>query len=105
MKGLPGVIDESGAADKDDWGEDSLEHYRGPPGRLYYSDSANALPTDITSFLYGRLWVDFARKGISLGAHDLMIASTCLALGFSVITLNIRDYDKIGGLRIVRFRG
>ncbi|MBM3311195.1 MAG: type II toxin-antitoxin system VapC family toxin [Candidatus Aminicenantes bacterium] len=49
--------------------------------------------------------MDFARKGISLGAHDLMIASTCLALGFSVITLNIRDYDKIGGLRIVRFRG
>jgi predicted nucleic acid-binding protein len=43
-----------------------------------------------------------ACKGVSLGAHDLMIASICIVLRFSVFALNIRDYKKIPGLRIVR---
>jgi predicted nucleic acid-binding protein len=32
-----------------------------------------------------------------------MIASTCISLGFSVLTSDIRDYGKIEGLTIERY--
>jgi tRNA(fMet)-specific endonuclease VapC len=43
------------------------------------------------------------KKGGTIGAHDLMIASTAVSLGFSVITTDIRDFEKIPGLKIERF--
>ena len=49
---------------------------------------------------YERIWALLAKKGISIGSHDLMIASTCISLGFSVITSDIRDYGRIEGLTI-----
>lgn len=53
--------------------------------------------------IYARIWAYLARKGISVGSHDLMIASTCISLGFSVLTSDIRDYGKIEGLMIERY--
>jgi len=44
-----------------------------------------------------------AEKGVSIGSHDLMIASTYISLGFSVLTSGIRDYGKIEGLTIERY--
>jgi len=52
---------------------------------------------------YARIWAFLAKKGISIGSHDLMIASTCISLGFSVITSDIRDYGKIEGLTIEKY--
>ena len=52
---------------------------------------------------YGRLWAELVKKGIVVGAHDLMIASTCLSLGFSVLTSDLRDFRKIEGLRVEEF--
>ncbi len=58
-------------------------------------------PFDLSaSRVYARLWAQFIKKGVVVGTHDLMIASTCLSLGFSVLTAEIRDYRKIEGLRI-----
>lgn len=58
-------------------------------------------PFDLSaSRVYARLWGQFIKKGVVVGSHDLMIASTCLSLGFSVLTAEIRDYRKIEGLRI-----
>ncbi len=42
--------------------------------------------------IYARLWSNLAKKGVAVGAHDLMIASTAIALGFSVVTADARDY-------------
>ena len=36
----------------------------------------------------------------SVGAHDLMIASTTIAVGFSVITADLGDYGKIKELSV-----
>jgi predicted nucleic acid-binding protein len=55
------------------------------------------------SRIYARIWAQLIKKGIVVGAHDLMIASTCLSLGFSVLTAEIRDYRKIEGLKIEEF--
>lgn len=53
--------------------------------------------------IYARIWAHLAKKGVSIGAHDLIIASTCISLGFSVITADIRDFSKIDGLTVERY--
>lgn len=55
--------------------------------------------------IYARVWSNLAKKGISVGAHDLMIASTAISLGFSVMTSDMRDYGKITGLKVEQFPG
>ena len=50
--------------------------------------------------IYAELWSDLSRKGIQIGAHDLIIGSTALSLGFSVATYNLRHYKRIEGLKI-----
>jgi len=50
--------------------------------------------------IYAELWSDLAKKGIQIGAHDLIIGSTALSLGFSVATCNIRHFERIDGLKI-----
>jgi predicted nucleic acid-binding protein len=52
--------------------------------------------------IYAELWSDLAMKGIQVGAHDLIIGSTALSLGFSVATYNMRHFDRIEGLKIER---
>lgn len=61
-------------------------------------------PFDLeASRVYAQLWAQFIKKGIVVGTHDLMVASTCISLDFSVLTAEIRDYRKIEGLRIEEF--
>ncbi len=49
---------------------------------------------------YAELWSDLSKKGIQIGAHDLIIGSTALSLGFSVATYNIRHFERVEGLKI-----
>jgi len=46
--------------------------------------------------------VDLAKRGKTVGAHDLIIAATSISLGFSLATLDLRDYALIEGLNIAR---
>ena len=50
--------------------------------------------------IYAELWSDLSKKGIQIGAHDLIIGSTALSLGFSVATCNMRHFERIEGLKI-----
>lgn len=50
--------------------------------------------------IYARVWANLARKGVTIGSHDLMIGATCISLGFSVVTLDIRDFGNIPGIEI-----
>ena len=60
-------------------------------------------PFDLAaSRIYARVWANLARKGITIGSHDLMIGATCISLGFSVVTLDVRDFEKIPGLKVER---
>ncbi len=45
--------------------------------------------------IYAELWSDLSKKGVQIGAHDLVIGSTALSLGFSVATYNIRHFERI----------
>ncbi|MBI4698496.1 MAG: type II toxin-antitoxin system VapC family toxin [Nitrospirae bacterium] len=61
-------------------------------------------PFDLSAArIYARVWATLARKGITIGAHDLIIASTAVSLGFSVVTSDMRDYSKIRGLKVEQF--
>ena len=50
--------------------------------------------------IYAELWSDLSKKGLQIGAHDLIIGATALSLGFSVVTNNIRHFETIEGLKI-----
>ena len=53
-----------------------------------------------TARICADIWANLLRRGIQIGAHDLMIGSTALTLGFSVATFNKRHFDIIEGLKI-----
>ena len=48
--------------------------------------------------IYASIWANLARRRLSVGAHDLIIAATAISLGFSVATFNLRDFARIEGL-------
>jgi predicted nucleic acid-binding protein len=50
--------------------------------------------------IYTRIWAVLAREGQTAGAHDLIIAATAIALDYTVVTANRRDFEKIEGLRV-----
>ena len=62
-------------------------------------------PVDLNAArIYSNIWANLAKKGISIGAHDLIIASTAISIGFSVVTSDIRDYGKIKGLTLEKYK-
>ena len=54
--------------------------------------------------IYSSLWASLAKRGVQMGAHDLIIGSTAISLGFSVLTADLRDYRKIKGLTVETIR-
>ena len=52
--------------------------------------------------IYAGIWAGLAKRGKTVGAHDLIIAATSISLGFSLATLDLRDYALIEGLNIAR---
>ncbi len=51
---------------------------------------------------HARGWADLETRGLLIGAHDLQIAATALSLGYSVATLNEREFARVPGLLVVR---
>lgn len=59
------------------------------------------LPFDVAAArIYARIWAALARKGETVGAHDLIIAATAISLDYSVLTMNRRDFGKVEGLKL-----
>ena len=50
---------------------------------------------------HARLGADLARRGVSVGAHDLLIGATAVSGGFSVATRDRRGFSKIPDLDVV----
>lgn len=49
------------------------------------------------------LSADLRSRGAAVGAHDLIIAATAVALGFAVATRDRRSFPKIPGLRVLHW--
>jgi tRNA(fMet)-specific endonuclease VapC len=66
-------------------------------------DVFSVFPFDLSAArIYAGIWASLAKRGKAVGAHDLIIAATCISLGFSLATLDLRDYNLIEGLSIAR---
>ena len=63
-----------------------------------------ALPVlsfDLTAArIHARIWADLASQGVSVGAHDLLIAATAMASGCSLVTRDQRSFPRIPGLTL-----
>ena len=53
---------------------------------------------------HARIGAELARRGITVGTHDLMIGATALARGLSVVTRDRRSFPRIPGLEIEDLR-
>lgn len=50
--------------------------------------------------VHARLWAELLARGEVVGAHDLIIGATAIAMDFQVATVNARDFRRIPGLRV-----
>lgn len=50
--------------------------------------------------IHARLWAALAARRRTLGAHDLIVAATALALDWPLVTLDSRGFARIPGLRL-----
>lgn len=50
---------------------------------------------------HASLWADLETLGLMIAPHDLQIAAAGLALGHDVATLNIGEFQRVSGLRVV----
>jgi predicted nucleic acid-binding protein len=48
--------------------------------------------------IYALIWSQLAAKGTQIAAHDLLIGSTAISLGYELLTSNERDFGRIKGL-------
>jgi tRNA(fMet)-specific endonuclease VapC len=54
----------------------------------------------ITARSHARLWAELASAGRIIGPHDLWLAATCLSRGLSLITANVREFERVPGLTV-----
>lgn len=52
---------------------------------------------------YGRLRAELERRGMPIGANDMLIAAHALAIGATLVTDNVREFERIDGLDIVNW--
>ena len=59
------------------------------------------LPIDLaTARAHAELWSELARQGTMIGLHDAWLAASCIAHDLSLITGNIREFERVPGLRV-----
>jgi len=51
--------------------------------------------------LYAAQFANLVERGLIIGDRDLQIAATALSLGYELATLNTREFERVGGLRII----
>jgi len=81
-----------------------------PTLRLHRQTFLDELLTDLTVYPYtketamlaGKLDGEQQSKGVVIPFGDLLIGATALSLGFSVLTANLRHFQKIPGLSVMQ---
>ena len=67
--------------------------------------AAFLLPLDVAPFdaqaalAYGQVRADLERRGSTIGPLDLLIAAHALLLRATLVTNNLREFKRVGGLR------
>jgi predicted nucleic acid-binding protein len=65
-------------------------------------DEETVLAFDLAAAsVHARISADLASRGVTVGAHDLLIAATAISVGGRVATRDLRSFPKIPGLEIL----
>jgi predicted nucleic acid-binding protein len=59
--------------------------------------------TESTAEIVGKISAERAAQGVNLPLADLIIGACALELGYAVATVNLRDFNRIPGLRVIQF--
>ena len=49
---------------------------------------------------YGRIRAELQKKGIPIGSLDMLIAAHALSKGYTLVTNNTREFERVDGLHI-----
>ena len=59
------------------------------------------LPIDLTTArTHARLWAELMTAGTPIGPHDLWLAAACVAHGLTLVTGNVREFERVPGLAV-----
>ncbi len=59
------------------------------------------LPIDLaTARVHAQVWAELAGAGRMIGPNDLWIAATALSHDLTMVTANVREFDRVPGLRV-----
>ena len=47
---------------------------------------------------HAQIWAELRRSGTIIGPHDLWLAATCVAHGLTMVTANVREFERVPGL-------
>jgi len=50
--------------------------------------------------LHAQIGAELMASGASIGPNDLWLAATCIAHGLSIATGNVREFNRVPGLRV-----
>ncbi|HEY3380772.1 MAG TPA: type II toxin-antitoxin system VapC family toxin [Vicinamibacterales bacterium] len=71
-----------------------------------FFDAVTVLPLEREDALQAAaLRADLKRKGLPVGAYDLLIGATALRRGLTLVTSNTAEFRHIGDLALVDWRG
>jgi len=49
---------------------------------------------------HAQVWAELRKAGAMIGPHDLWLAATCLAHGLTMVTANMREFERVPGLAV-----
>jgi tRNA(fMet)-specific endonuclease VapC len=59
------------------------------------------LPVDVASArVHAQLWAELARQGKLIGPNDLWLSAQAVAHGLTVLTYNLREFERVPGLAV-----
>jgi tRNA(fMet)-specific endonuclease VapC len=70
------------------------------------SELIEVLPFDKSAAMaYGDIRSDLERRGLIIGANDLLIAAHALSLNYTLVTNNQREFARVRGLKTENWAG
>lgn len=84
------------------------ERYDDPASRIAiiegFAARLDILPFDTRAALHaGNIRATLERQGRTIGAYDLMIAAIARSQGLVLVTGNVREFERVEGLRVERW--
>lgn len=58
-----------------------------------------------TARAHAQVWAELAKASTLIGPHDLWLAAICIAHGLTMVTANIREFERVPGLQVETWGG